>query len=292
MHLAWLKSFSYNNEGGYEAGVILLDCTVSNKIMQEMAEGFDFPETAFIYKNKRKEKNIYDIRFFTPKCEVHLCGHATIASFYLLAKLGKLDRKEDKSIAYQDTKAGRVKIEVNYEGDKIKNVFVYKSKPKEYGVIKDKRKKRIADSLNIKVEDIGLEKYELEPTIVYTGLSDILIPVKSREILNNIKPDVELIFDISYEEDVVGYHVFTIEDNQLYARNFAPAAGIDEECATGSSNCGLVYFLYKRNIIDSSVKIIQGEAMNEKSLVYCNINETELEYYMRFGGEVEEVNII
>lgn len=292
MRVAWLKSFSFNDEGGNDAGVILLEGNIVKSKMQKLAEAFNFPETAFVYKDKEEERNIFNVRFFTPRCEVDLCGHATIAAFYLLAKLGKLDRESNKAIAYQETNVGRLKVEVNYEGNEIKNVLMQQTKPKEYGTITGDSKQRIANSLNINIEDIGLDKYKLEPTIVYTGLKDILIPVKSREILNNITPDIEMIFDVSYEEDVVGYHVFTIENNQIYTRNFAPAVGIDEECATGSSNGALTYFLYKRNIIDNCVKIIQGEAMKEKSLIYCNIYKTELGYDIRVGGEVKDIRIV
>ena len=90
-------------------------------------------------------------------------------------------------------------------------------------------------------------------------------------MLNNLKADFKMIEDISYENDVVGYHVFTIEKGKVYARNFAPKVGIDEECATGTSNGVLGSLLFSKGF-SNHMEVIQGEAMNQKSLIYVKVD--------------------
>ena len=216
MKIAILKSFTYNRQGGNPAGVVILDENIREEKMQKMASDIGLSETAFV---KKEGENIYDVRFFTPECEVDLCGHATIATFYFLAKSGYIKHKLNNKTVYQKTKAGKLKIEINYKNGQIKNILMQQSEPKEYGIVTGNNKKKIADSLNISINDLGLNKCLIEPTIVSTGLKDILIPIKSRSLLNNIVAKLDLISEVSKETNVVGYHLFTIENKQIYTRN-------------------------------------------------------------------------
>lgn len=58
-------------------------------------------------------------------------------------------------------------------------------------------------------------------------------------MLNSMICDIPMIAEISKELNVTGYHVFTFEGDRTYTRNFEPAVGIDEECATETSNGAL-----------------------------------------------------
>lgn len=284
-----LKSFTYNCGGGNLAGVVVLDDLIEEEKMLKIAADIGYSETAFV---KKINDDLFDVRFFTPKCEVDLCGHATIATFYYLAISGIIKSSKEKKIVYQKTKAGKLEIQIDYNEGKVDSVLMQQANPKEYGTIKGNQKDKIAKSLNVDVEKIGLEDHLVEPTIVSTGIKDILIPVKDRTVLNNIVANHDLITQISIEENVCGYHVFTIENKQIYARNFAPSVGIDEECATGTSNGALTYLLYKNNIIDNYVEVIQGESMNEKSQICCNIQKTIKGYDVRVGGKAIIINNI
>ena len=262
MQVAILKSFTYGNSGGNGAGVVVLNQQISYDKKQEIANKVGLSETAFIFK---QEENDYDVSFFTPVCEVDLCGHATIAAFYYLGKIGQIKGNNETKSFYQNTKAGRLKIEITFKGLNVDYVLMQQSGPRIYGELKEK--KQIADSLNIDEKLIGLANYDIAPTIVSTGLKDILVPVSSREVLNSLEADFKMIEDISYKNDVVGYHVFTIDDNIIYARNFAPKVGINEECATGTSNGALGSLLYSKGF-PNQMEVIQGESMNERSLIF------------------------
>lgn len=279
MEAAILKAFTYENKGGNGAGVLVLDEQISNDRKQEIANKVGLSETAFIFK---QNENDYDVSFFTPVCEVDLCGHATIAAFYYLGKRGHIKGFNETRTVFQNTRAGRLKIEITFKDDDVDYVLMQQSEPRIYGEMKDK--KDIADSLNIDEDSIGLKDYDIAPTIVSTGLKDILVPVISRDVLNNLKADFKMIEDISQENDVVGYHVFTIEDSMVCARNFAPRVGINEECATGTSNGALGSFLYSKGY-SNQMEVIQGESMNEKSLIYVKVDYYDGIMDVHVGGK-------
>ncbi len=280
MEVAVIKAFTFENKGGNGAGVLVLNEQISDGKKLDIANKVGLSETAFILQ---RGENDYDVSFFTPVCEVELCGHATIAAFYYLGKMDYINGNNETKTVYQNTKAGRLKIEVTFKDNEVDYVLMQQSEPRIYDEIN--QIKPISNSLNTDEKFIGLINSEIKPTIVSTGLKDIMVPVKSREILNNIKADFKLIEDISYEYDVVGYHVFTIDEGQVYARNFAPRVGINEECATGTSNGALVSLLYSKGLVLNQIEVVQGESMNEKSLIFVKINENDDVMDVYVGGK-------
>ena len=169
-----LNSFAKTNEGGNPAGVVLDADSLSETQMGKIAAILGFSETAFVMQSGIAD---FRVRFFTPKEEVDLCGHATIAAFYTMSYLGLLKPGKYK----QETKAGILGIEINEDH----SVMMNQSAPVFSEIIK---KDELADSLNIEVSHM-LE--DLPAQIVSTGLRDILIPVKGMELLNAMKPDMK-----------------------------------------------------------------------------------------------------
>lgn len=289
MQGAVVKSFTYENRGGNGAGVIILDKQMSDNEKQNWAKKIGLSETAFVLQID--EVN-FDVSFFTPLCEVDLCGHATIAAFYYLGAIGRINGLNETKTVYQNTKAGKLEIEIIFINNRVEYVLMQQGNPKIYNELDGKDKIRIAESLNLEERNIGLNCCEILPTIVSTGLKDILIPVKTKDTLNSIHANLKMINDISVEKNVVGYHVYTIDDNKIYARNFAPAVGIDEECATGTSNGALGSLLFTKGIILKEVEIIQGESMNEKSLIFVKIIKNSNTIDVRVGGKASIINNI
>ena len=146
--------------------------------------------------------------------------------------------------------------------------------------------------------------------VVSTGLRDLIIPVESLESLRSIKPDYELITELSRKYDITGYHVFTLEtedeNNTAQCRNFAPLFGIDEESATGTSSGALAGYLYENNLKSRirlngtiNMKFEQGYTMDRKSLISTSLDlrvragETAVEA-VRVGGkamDLEEITV-
>ncbi len=288
MQGAILKSFTYENQGGNGAGVILLDKEITEQEKQDIAAEIGLSETAFILQ--KDEKN-FDVSFFTPVCEVDLCGHATIAAFYYLGLIGVIKGKNETKKVCQKTNAGKLGIEVVF-GENVEYVLMQQQSPTFFGDLKGKDVQKIAYSLNAEEGNIGLDGVEIYPAIVSTGLKDIMVPVKSRSILNGLNINLDEIREVSVEKDVVGYHVYTVDNGTIYARNFAPKVGIDEECATGTSNGALCGLLYTKKLISENAEIIQGESMNEKSLINVKIVEKNSILDVYVGGRATIVEAI
>ena len=82
----WIvDAFTKDQHRGNPAAVCYLDKFLSDEKMQEIANEFNLSETAFVCPNLDSG---YNLRWFTPKCEVDLCGHATLATAAALYDLG------------------------------------------------------------------------------------------------------------------------------------------------------------------------------------------------------------
>ncbi|KJR44907.1 Phenazine biosynthesis protein PhzF like [Desulfosporosinus sp. I2] len=157
-------------------------------------------------------------------------------------------------------------------------------------------KDEIADSLNIKTPQIP---EDLPVQVVSTGLRDIMVPVKSIEILNAIKPEMEKIKKISQKYNAVGYHVFTLESlhgANANCRNFAPLYDIPEESATGTSNGALGCYLYHHKKINNeqALNIIfeQGYSMKKPSEIRVSLVVKENEILeVKVGGSAMNLTL-
>ncbi len=282
MKTFYCKSFNYAKSGGNPAGVVFLgDDELTEAEMQRISGEIGFSETAFV---KQLDAENYQVRFFTPTTEVDLCGHATIAAFYCLAEDERKKGRKLPPTVWQQTKSGKLAVEVIYDESGVKSVLMEQAEPAEYDLIRGELKEKIAASLSLKATELTIPGETIEPQIISTGLKDIIIPVQSREMLNSMQCDIRAIADISRELDVTGYHVYTFDGKQIYTRNFGPAVGIDEECATGTSNGALSYLLFRHGLIDSYVEILQGESMGELSKICASVTETDGKYKVMVGG--------
>lgn len=265
-----LNSFTSGNDGGNAAGVVF-DKGLTREDKQEIASIHQLSEIAFVDQSELAD---FRIEFFTPNDEVDMCGHATIATFGLMKDLGMIDLGSYTL----ETLAGVLTVEVG------SNV-VYMSQPlPEFGKVVSKEK--VVKSLNINESD--LLNYELE--MVSTGLFDIMIGVLSVDILKSIKPNFDMITNISEEYDSVGYHLYAFEGSQIYTRNFAPRYAINEESATGSASGALAGLLFKHKLIELNKEYTfkQGYFMNASSDIYVKLVGSETIEQVLVGGSVGE----
>lgn len=241
--------------GGNTAGVAVLPENSDfpdDILMQNIAAELRYSETAFIRADGPQE---FTIRYFTPKGEVDLCGHATIASFGVLRENGTV---KDGDICISHTIAGDLNISIGNE------VMMDMATPAIVGKITDQQELyRIMTGKSMKMEQGFI------PEIVSTGLPDIILPIASVEELNAMKPDMEALSQLSRKLNVTGVHAFAIcnDGYTAHVRNFAPLYGINEESATGTANGALIYYLYNYGIVQSGKRctFLQGEAMGRAS---------------------------
>ncbi|MGL4484048.1 MAG: PhzF family phenazine biosynthesis protein [Anaerovoracaceae bacterium] len=286
--------------GGNPAGVVIIDEGTdfpSNEIMIKTAAELRYSETAFV---KRLSDYSFHTRYFTPTEEVDLCGHATIAVFSVLEKEGYLFSANNNTpiTVINRTLAGDLEI-------KIDNGFVMMDMATpEHKFTIDKM-----EDLVTLYKVMGLDKYvdadsvdtitalqccsqrvKLLPMAISTGLPDIIMPVKNREMLNDINPDYEALAKLSNDYGVIGVHAFAIDLGTpgitAHCRNFGPAVGIDEEPATGTANGALTYYLYAHELISNDAEscYLQGESMERPSKVYTHIKKSPDGLKIKVGG--------
>jgi PhzF family phenazine biosynthesis protein len=256
-----LNSFAKTKEGGNAAGVVLNADALTEQEMRKIAAVMGLSETAFVLRSNAAD---YKLRFFSPNEEVDLCGHATIAAFFVMSRRGLVQPGRYK----QETKAGILGIEIN-DNDFI----VMEQSVPVFGEIIGKEE--IADSLNIDASQIS---EDLVVQVVSTGLRDIIVPIKNIGILDAIRPDMSQIKEISSRHDTVGYHIFSLETlhgANAHCRNFAPLYGIPEESATGTSSGALACYLYRYGIISreqaSDIVFEQGYSMKRPSEIRASL---------------------
>ena len=217
-----VDAFTDQPFGGNPAGVVLLDSDAfpKDELMLQIAAELRYSETAFVKRHSAQE---FTIRYFTPKAEVDLCGHATIASFFLLHQKGWASGQ-----CLCHTKAGDLRIEV---GEKV---MMQMAKPRIVATI--------AETEEI-YQALGVKNYRptMPVQIVYAGLPDIMIPLPDVATVQALQPDMEAIAAITKRYEIVSFHVFAFDNDgyTAHVRDFAPLYDIPEESATGTANASL-----------------------------------------------------
>lgn len=281
-----VDAFTDKPFNGNPAGVVPDARGLSDEHMQKIATEMNLSETAFVFP---VEDNKFKVRFFTPECEVDLCGHATIAAFYTLAHKGYINGLDDGvSKVHQKTKAGELAVDIYYLNGQVDKIMMYQGKPKSISVIEDYQ--TICECLNIDISDIGLKGFEIMPEVVSTGLPDIILPLRNKKVLDNLTINYDLLSSYSKKMGVSGIHAFTIDYDsdhiEIWSRNFAPAVGINEEAATGTANGALTYYLTKNDVINEvKLSVNQGQSLGRPSLIDCEIESTNNDYIIKVGGK-------
>lgn len=280
-----VRAFCQGFLGGNLAGVVLTQGLSADQ-MQSVAKKLNFSETAFLSKIGVNE---YKALYFTPTSSIDFCGHATIAAFKVLKQIDHLKNE----IFKLDTQVGQCEVSLS---DSL--IFLSQPLPIFGAVIPEEE---IASALGINVSDI--QSTHLKPQIVSTGLPDIFVPVANQDCLFAITPDYEKIQNLSKKYQVIGLHVFAVDDSDTtttaFCRNFAPLYGINEESATGSSNGALGCYLFEHGKLlpDSRHTLLfkQGDSLNSPSNIYVNLNiKNEKIEKVECGGEaiIDEIRVL
>lgn len=266
-----MDSFSDRIFGGNQAGVVLADKALEPAVMQQVAAELKHSETAFVWQTEEGNR----LRYFTPAGEVDLCGHATVAVFALLRRLGRIEDGTHKAL----TRAGALEIEVSGE-----TVWMDMAPPKTLGILPEESWEELYGAYGLTLED---RPADLPPEIVSTGLADIMMPVRDHETLLRAVQDERTVTELSRRFDVTGVHMFCLGEEAVYCSNFAPLYDIPEECATGTSNGALTYYLYERSLVEPEREnlFLQGEHMERPSQILSRLTVQDGVVRVRIGGQ-------
>lgn len=211
-----VDAFTTEPFGGNPAGVCLVDAPLSDVTMQQIASENNLSETAFVSANG----DAYNLRWFTPAAEIDLCGHATLATAYVLDTFCQPRRDTYRF----HTMSGELAVTVR---DGLLEMDFPSRPPTRTDVTPE-----MADAIGVEV----LEAYVSR---------DLILLVESAESVARLEPDMGKIKAIP---DVFAVAVTSKGDGDadFVSRFFAPRAGIPEDPVTGSSHSSLIPFWASR----------------------------------------------
>lgn len=203
-----VDAFSDRPFGGNPAMVYRLDAWLADELMQKIAAEHNLAETAFVVR----EGQGWHIRWFTPTTEVPLCGHATLASAYVLFEIYK------EPVERLDFTCQSGPLSVSRDGGRLWLDFPA-IVPSEIGV-----------SLDVE-RALGVEAIDV------LGSNMLFVVLGSEQAVLDCKPDMVALAKLPWLGAIV-----TARGTQhdFVSRYFAPAIGINEDPVTGSTHCCLI----------------------------------------------------
>ncbi|MEA1854144.1 PhzF family phenazine biosynthesis protein [Cytobacillus sp. OWB-43] len=241
-----IDAFTNERFRGNPAAVCPLNEWIKDELMQKIANENNLSETAFFVK----KENEYELRWFTPKGEIDLCGHATLASAYVINSY--LDENL-KNIKFT-TKSGVLEV-INEDG--------------LYTLCFPSRKGKQSNPPEALIKGLGKV-----PEEVYKSRDYMAVFETEQDILT-----LELNMDELKKLDGFGVIVTSKgKEVDFVSRFFAPKAGVDEDPVTGSAHCTLVPFWKDRLNKD---KLIALQLSERGGKLYC----TDLGESVKIAGE-------
>lgn len=219
---------------GNPAAVCVLDHWLHTEQMQNIAMENNLSETAFTVK----EKDGYRLRWFTPGGEIDFCGHATLATAYVLFYFYQ---KEAAAIHFY-TQVGT--LTVQKKGDLYEMDFpAYQCHP-------------------ISVTDTMEKAIGTRPMEAYLD-RDLLLVLEDTDTIKNLQPDQMLLKELD------GLGVIVTAKGEQYdcvSRVFAPKLGVPEDPVTGSSHCMIVPY-WSRKL--GKQEIVAYQASGRSGVLYA-----------------------
>jgi PhzF family phenazine biosynthesis protein len=214
-----IDAFTDTVFGGNPAAVCILDSWLPNSLMQNIAAENNLAETAFAVK----KGETYELRWFTPELEVDLCGHATLATAFVI---------------------------FNYHNH-IKNTIRFIS-PRSGELVVEKQEGGLTtmdfptDNINNVASNSEINKaIGLTPLQTLKGKTDYLLVYNSQTEIENIQPNFHLLNQLDCRGVIVTAPGTEVD---FISRFFAPQCGIPEDPVTGSAHTTLTpYWSNKLN---------------------------------------------
>ncbi|USK68495.1 PhzF family phenazine biosynthesis protein [Peribacillus asahii] len=227
---------------GNPAGVCVMNEWIPDDIMQKIAIENNLSETAFAVKGMEN----YTLRWFTPGGEINLCGHATLATAFVIMNYVE---KQLKTIQF-DTMSGV--LTVNRKDDLYELDFP------------------TAPSKEIPLTEQMIDALGTTPIEAYLN-RDLLCVLESEEAVKNLSPDFSKLEQLP---DGLGVIVTAKgNDYDFVSRAFFPKLKVNEDPVCGSAHCGLVPFwaekLQKREMAAKQLS-------NRGGTLYCKHEDTRV----------------
>ena len=221
---------------GNQAAVCILDEWISDETMLNIARENNFSETAFAVK----EGEDYRLRWFTPEAEIDLCGHATLATGYVILEHYNINIS---SITFK-TLSGD--LTVRNKGDIYEMNFpAYKFKRVE---VTDK----MEEALGVRPIEAILDK-------------DLVMVLSSEDEVKKLKPNFDKLMEL---EGLIQAVTAKGDEYDCVSRVFAPKIGIREDPVTGRTHC-LISPYWAEKFGKNKLKAFQ--ASERTGVLYCEV---------------------
>ncbi len=203
-----VDAFTSEIFGGNPAAVVPLEKWLPDEVLQKIALENNLSETAFFVPTE----NGFHLRWFTPTVEVNLCGHATLATSFVIFEI--LSHQKDEIIF--DSLSGKLKVKKSSDGMTL-----------DFPVWKHKKiapDPRVADALGAL------------PSELYKG-QDWVAVYDSEETVKNLTPDMVKLSTIKEMRGIIATAESGDSNLDFVSRFFGPNVGVPEDPVTGSAHC-------------------------------------------------------
>ena len=217
LEIDYIDAFTDKVFSGNPAAVIITEAWLADDLMQSIASENNLSETAFTVKNGDN----YHIRWFSPLAEIDFCGHATLATAYIL--FGR--QSKTQTITFHATAVGKFAV------SKCENGLIQMSFPS-----------RIPEPVD-EVPEALIQGLSILPSEVYRNQQAYFAVYSSEERVAAVRQNADLIMRLKpYDVTVTAKS----EKYDFVSRYFWPANGGLEDPVTGSIHTGLAPFWSKR----------------------------------------------
>ncbi len=262
-----VDSFTTERYAGNPCGVVTHAEGLSAEQMQAIARELNLSETAFAMPSEAAD---FRVRFFTPRKEIPLAGHPTIATMHALVEDGLIELGEGSRRVTQELNVGVLPVDLSRRDDGRVRIAMTQATPEFHQELDPEAFARV---LSITTGDL------LEgalPRVVSTGTRQAMIPVASLAVLERVRPDLERLAELETAEGYFSTHVFTLETydpaNRAHARHFGPSSGVWEDPVTGSATGGMAAYLWRYGLVrEPAYTVEQGHIMGRPGLVEVEV---------------------
>ena len=267
--------FSNKIFGGNPLAIFTNTDDISTDLMQSIASEVNYSETVFIQKPKNKD-NTAKVRIFTPKNELPFAGHPNVGAGFLLSCFPNLipGNYSKNKMVFEEI-AGLVNVIPQYNGATVVGSKI--EAPNKFHKLETVPTSAIQNC--IETNEGSIITSNDPPVVAGVGLDFVIAEVQNEEILNNARCNISAFSEadknFSYGDDFFSLMIYYRGNQQnIFARVFAPLSGIVEDAATGSA-CGALGALLASQNNDRNnkynYKIHQGEMIGRPSLINVSI---------------------
>jgi PhzF family phenazine biosynthesis protein len=214
--ISQVDAFTDRPFAGNPAAVCVLSEPVSERWMQDVAAEMNLSETAFVTPQGGSR---FGLRWFTPRNEVDLCGHATLATSHMLWEEGFLPA--DQSALFE-TRSGLLTARPGPGGIELD----FPSNPVMEKLQDPAQLAELISALGAPVQFVGRSCF------------DLLVDLGDADLVRGLRPDIRRLEQFKVRGVIVTGRSRSPECD-FVSRFFAPAVGIDEDPVCGSAHCCL-----------------------------------------------------